>query len=132
MRTICIILCLDEPKRIYLASKGFMLTIYKALILLILYYRGFHVKGTLSYLCALGIDRFEREYTPSTFYMKSAVLNQQHTCEVNPYKKSCYFCKPILCTLVDQGVHPFFSFPTNIFSNKVKKVCYEMIFIISL
>ena len=41
-------------------------------------YWGFHEKGTLSYLFALGIDisvfSIERVYTQSTFYMKSAVL----------------------------------------------------------
>ena len=52
--------------------------------------------------------------------------------EVNPYRKSCYFYKLFLGKLVDQGVHPFFSCLTNILSNKVKQVCYKIIFINSL
>ena len=50
----------------------------------------------------------------------------------NPYKKRFYFCRLFLCTLADQGVHPFFLFPTNILSNKVKQVCFKIIFINSL
>ena len=52
--------------------------------------------------------------------------------EVNPYTKSCYFCKLFLCTLVDQVVHPFFLFPTNVISNKVKQACYKIMSINSL
>ena len=36
-------------------------------------YRGFHEKGSLSYLCAPGIVSIEWVHTPGTFYMKSAV-----------------------------------------------------------
>ena len=49
------------------------------------------------------------------------------TGEVNPDKKVATFGKHFLCTLMDQSVHLFFSFPTNIFSNK--KICYKIIFI---
>ena len=38
-----------------------------------------------------------------------------------PIQKKLLLFQAFLCTLVDQGVHLFFSFPTNIFSNKVKK-----------
>ena len=34
-----------------------------------------------------------------------------------------------LCRLIDQGVHPFFLFPTNILSSKVKQVSYKIILI---
>ena len=42
-------------------------------------YRGFHEKGTLSYLCPWDrqIVSIERVYTPSTFYMKSAVEEKE-------------------------------------------------------
>ena len=52
--------------------------------------------------------------------------------EVNPYKKVATFASFFLCTLVDQGVHLFFSYPTNIFSNKVKKVTKEYFYIVYL
>ena len=45
--------------------------------LMLFTYQGFHEKGSLSYLCALGIDRQPslNECTPSTFYMNLAVVS---------------------------------------------------------
>ena len=50
-------------------------------------YRGFHEKGSLSYLWAIRdwrIVSIEWVYTPGTFYMKSAVLKADYT-YVNPF-----------------------------------------------
>ena len=47
---------------------------------LLMSYRGFHEKGTHSYLCPQGqIVSIEQVYTPSTFYMKSAVSHNPRT-----------------------------------------------------
>ena len=56
-----------------------------------------------------------------------------HTREVNPYKKNGYFLQAFFCVQSSIKVSiTFFLFPTNILSNKVKQVCYKIIFINSL
>ena len=53
---------------------------------------------------------------------------------VNPFEKVPTFTSLFMYTRtkeakVDKDVHLFFSFPTNLLLNKVKKVCYKIIFI---
>ena len=60
---------------------------------------------------------------------KDIILWFRLTREVNPYKKCATFAS-FFCVHVTIKVSiTFFLFPTNILSNKVKQVCYKIIFI---